>query len=202
METASTGAAAASETNQNETTPASTASVAHTSTAEEVQEPPAPRRSPRRSAAAQKRAEGITPTDHGETERGEAAGGQSATEPVGAVAETSQAPQPMEALAQPAAAQPAAPVPTGGVVEQAELAASPAAAMAQPPAADLLGTALTEIPRLASPDALERCRQRVNRLLAEGQLNDEDAERLWNAIDRRLQQLQDSGPARTPEEVS
>ena len=191
VETSTTGAAAATETDHHQTTQASTAATAQASTAEAVQEPPAPRRSPRRSAAAQKRAEGPTQTDHDETERGET-------------------PQPMESLAQPAPLQPASPGQAGGVVEQAELAASPAAdpspeltaaVSAQPPTAELLSTALQEIPKLASPDALERCRQRVNRLLAEGHITDEGAERLWRAIDRRLQQLDGACPAPSVEQL-
>lgn len=81
-----------------------------------------------------------------------------------------------------------------GVVAQAELLTepppAPANATEQPSSADLLRTAQQEIPKLATAEALENARQRVNRLLAEGQLNDEGAERLWTLIDRRLQQLQ------------
>jgi hypothetical protein len=67
---------------------------------------------------------------------------------------------------------------------------APVNAKEQPSSADLLRTAQQEIPKLATAEALENARQRVNRLLAEGQLNDEGAERLWTLIDRRLQQLQ------------
>ncbi len=77
---------------------------------------------------------------------------------------------------------------------QAELLAEPPPGPAheaeQPSSAELLRTAQQEIPKLATAAALENARQRVNRLLAEGQLNDEGAERLWSLIDRRLQQLQ------------
>ncbi len=77
---------------------------------------------------------------------------------------------------------------------QAELltepAPAPANAAAQPISGELLRTAQQEIPRLSTTAALENARQRVNRLLAEGQLSDEGAERLWSLIDRRLQQLQ------------
>jgi hypothetical protein len=77
---------------------------------------------------------------------------------------------------------------------QAELLTEPAPAPAnateQPSSTDLLRTAQQEIPKLVTAEALENARQRVNRLLAEGQLNDEGAERLWSLIDRRLQQLQ------------
>lgn len=53
-----------------------------------------------------------------------------------------------------------------------------------------MSTGQREIPKLNSVEALEHTRQRVNRLLAEGQLNDEGAERLWSLIDRRLQQFE------------
>ena len=76
------------------------------------------------------------------------------------------------------------------------------AAAVQPSATALLGTALQEIPKLASAAALENARQRVNRLLAEGQLTDDGAERLWSAIDRRLKQLQTSGAGVEPQQVS
>jgi hypothetical protein len=57
-------------------------------------------------------------------------------------------------------------------------------------ASDLLENALRDIPKLASQEALANARVRINRLLAEGHLSDAGAERLWSAIDRRLQQLQ------------
>jgi hypothetical protein len=55
-------------------------------------------------------------------------------------------------------------------------------------------------PRKDQPlPALENARQRVNRLLAEGQLSDQAAERLWCLIERRRQQLQvGSGTGPTP----
>jgi hypothetical protein len=88
---------------------------------------------------------------------------------------------------------PAGPTDSSGMA-QAELLTdpppAPANATKQPSSADLLRTAQQEIPKLATAEALENARQRVNRLLAEGQLNDEGAERLWSLIDRRLQQLQ------------
>ncbi len=65
-----------------------------------------------------------------------------------------------------------------------------------------MSTALQEIPKLASAQALENARQRVNRLLAQGQLSDDGAERLWSAIERRLQQLQTSSAGVEPQQVS
>lgn len=61
--------------------------------------------------------------------------------------------------------------------------------------AELLNKALQQISGLGSADALESARQRVNRLLAEGRLNDEGAQRLWTLIQRRLQQLEVQGAA-------
>jgi hypothetical protein len=78
-------------------------------------------------------------------------------------------------------------------------AATPAADPTQ--ASDLLDTALRDIPKLASNDALDNARLRINRLLAEGHLSDEGAERLWSAIDRRLQQLQRASAAGLQEAI-
>ena len=72
----------------------------------------------------------------------------------------------------------------GLAVEQQELSS-----------AELLNKALQQISGLGSADALESARQRVNRLLAEGRLNDEGAQRLWTLIQRRLQQLEVQGAA-------
>jgi hypothetical protein len=90
--------------------------------------------------------------------------------------------------------------------QQAALATEPArepnAPSKQPAHAELVDTALEEIPKLGSTEALDNARQRVNRLLAEGQLSDEGAERLWALIDRRLQQLVVSSGATEPQRVS
>jgi hypothetical protein len=80
----------------------------------------------------------------------------------------------------------------------AEAAPEPSTAAEQPTQAELISTALQEIPKLSTPEALENARQRVNRLLAEGQLSDEGAEKLWALINRRLQQLEASGAAQPP----
>lgn len=87
---------------------------------------------------------------------------------------------------------------------QAELLSDTTPAVADAPqgggasSGDLVSTGQREIPRLNSVEALEHTRQRVNRLLAEGQLNDEGAERLWSLIDRRLQQLESQAGEEEP----
>jgi hypothetical protein len=141
---------------------------------------PAPRRSSRRTAAAQNQPSSNATTDSDGTQ-------QPADPPAAAsaAAATSSTGSATDAPSEGG---------QSGVVAQAELLTEPAPAPAnateQPSSADLLRTAQQEIPKLATAEALENARQRVNRLLAEGQLNDEGAERLWTLIDRRLQQLQ------------
>jgi hypothetical protein len=80
----------------------------------------------------------------------------------------------------------------------AETASEPSTPGEQPSPVELVNTALLEIPKLSSAEALENARQRVNRLLAEGQLSDEGAEKLWALINRRLQQLEASSAAQPP----
>ena len=128
---------------------------------EAAEEVAAPRRSPRRSTAAQKQVHSAGETGSAEQQQGELA----------AAAE-----QPAEL---PEQAEPA-----GLAGEQQELSS-----------AELLNKALQQISGLGSADALESARQRVNRLLAEGRLNDEGAQRLWTLIQRRLQQLEVQGAA-------
>ena len=126
-----------------------------------AEEAVAPRRSTRRSTAAQKQVQGADETGSAEQQQGELA----------AAAE-----QPAELAEQAEQA--------GLAVEQQELSSS-----------ELLNKALQQISGLSSADALESARQRVNRLLAEGRLNDEGAQRLWTLIQRRLQQLEVLGAA-------
>ena len=126
-----------------------------------AEEVAAPRRSTRRSTAAQKQVQSNGETGSAEQQQGELA----------AAAE-----QPAEL---PEQAEPAGPA-----GEQQELSS-----------AELLNKALQQISGLGSADALESARQRVNRLLAEGRLNDEGAQRLWTLIQRRLQQLEVQGDA-------
>jgi hypothetical protein len=128
---------------------------------EAADEVAAPRRSPRRSAAAQKQVQNASETRSAEQQQGELA----------AAAE-----QPAELPEQAEKA--------GLAVEQQQLSS-----------AELLNKALQQISDLGSADALESARQRVNRLLAEGRLNDEGAQRLWTLIQRRLQQLEVQGAA-------
>jgi hypothetical protein len=131
----------------------------------------APRRSSRRGAAAQKQPPSNATRDSD--------GNQLSAVPPAAASDAQSA------------------APQGGVVAQAELLAEPEQepvhAGEPSTSAELLRTAQQEIPKLVTAEALENARQRVNRLLAEGQLNDEGAERLWTLIDRRLQQLQATG---------
>jgi hypothetical protein len=122
---------------------------------------PAPRRSSRRSAAAQNPAQPAAETDNDGLHAADAEQTQgTAPHPTGLEGPTAPSP--------------------GESTHQAELLSS----------AELLSTALQEIPRITTAEALENAHQRVNRLLAEGQLSDEAAERLWTLIERRRQQLQ------------
>jgi hypothetical protein len=158
--------AAAGDPDNTGTTQAATATAA-----------PAPRRSSRRTAAAQNQADPAAQTDTDELQPPDEG-------------------QPTEASPHPADPDvPAAPD-AGEGTHQVELPTGPPAETApgasEPASAELLSTAQQEIPKLATAAALENARQRVNRLLAEGQLSDEGAERLWSLIERRLQQLQTS----------
>jgi hypothetical protein len=183
-------AAAISATDSDEKTQATTAEAP-------APAPPAARRSSRRTAAAQKGADASTATD---------SDGTTATAPeldVPPAAPTQEpaamAPQ-SEATDLPAieaaTQQAQAAAPQAVAATQAELlsdttpAAADAAQGGGASSGDLVSTGQREILKLNSVEALEHTRQRVNRLLAEGQLNDEGAERLWSLIDRRLQQLQ------------
>ena len=51
---------------------------------------------------------------------------------------------------------------------------------------------LRQIPHIATLQELERAYGRINQLLSAGQINDENAERLWSAISSRRRQLEDS----------
>ena len=137
---------------------------------EAADEVAAPRRSPRRSAAAQKQVQNASETRSAEQQQGELAA--AATPDTSAAA--AELPAEMAEQAEQA----------GLAVEQQELSS-----------AELLNKALQQISGLGSVDALETARQRVNRLLAEGRLNDEGAQRLWTLIQRRLQQLEVQGAA-------
>ena len=84
----------------------------------------------------------------------------------------------------------------GSAAEQAELAADAAepSNAQEPSSTELLNKALRQITGLSSVDALDQAHHRVNRLLAEGRLTDEGAQRLWSLIQQRLQQLEAQGP--------
>ena len=49
---------------------------------------------------------------------------------------------------------------------------------------------LRQIPHIATLQELDSAYGRVNQLLSAGQINDENAERLWSAISRRRRQLE------------
>jgi hypothetical protein len=55
---------------------------------------------------------------------------------------------------------------------------------------DPVEVGLRQIPRIATLLELDSAYGRVNQLLSAGQINDENAERLWNAISRRRRQLE------------
>lgn len=60
----------------------------------------------------------------------------------------------------------------------------------EPSAAQVVQSGLHEIPKIASLQALDGAKARVNALLASGRINEDGAERLWAVIDRRRQELQ------------
>ncbi|MCP9804280.1 hypothetical protein KBY75_11945 [Cyanobium sp. T1G-Tous] len=64
------------------------------------------------------------------------------------------------------------------------------AAPAQEPELNPVEVGLRQIPHIATLLELERAYGRVNQLLSAGQINDENAERLWSAISRRRRQLE------------
>ena len=63
-------------------------------------------------------------------------------------------------------------------------------APAQEPELNPVEVGLRQIPHIATLLELERAYGRVNQLLSAGQINDENAERLWSAISRRRRQLE------------
>ena len=138
---------------------------------EAAEEVAAPRRSTRRSTAAQKQVQSTGETGSAEQQQGELpAAAATPVTPAAAAEQPAELPEQAE--------------PAGLAGEQQELSS-----------AELLNKALQQISGLGSADALESARQRVNRLLAEGRLNDEGAQRLWTLIQRRLQQLEVQGAA-------
>ncbi|MCP9910683.1 hypothetical protein KBZ15_12340 [Cyanobium sp. BA20m-p-22] len=69
------------------------------------------------------------------------------------------------------------------------------AAPAPEPELNPVEVGLRQIPHIATLQELERAYGRINQLLSAGQINDENAERLWSAISRRRRQLEDSESA-------
>jgi len=69
-------------------------------------------------------------------------------------------------------------------------AQAPAPAPAPEPDLDPVEVGLRQIPRIATLLELDSAYGRVNQLLSAGQINDENAERLWNAISKRRRQLE------------
>lgn len=63
-------------------------------------------------------------------------------------------------------------------------------APAQEPELNPVEVGLRQIPHIATLQELERAYGRINQLLSAGQINDENAERLWSAISRRRRQLE------------
>jgi hypothetical protein len=161
--------------------------------------PPAPRRSSRRTAGAQKGADTSGATDSDGT-------AAPALEPEAPPASAPNQERAATAQQSAGADLPAIEAATlqAEAATQAELLSDPAPAAADAAqgggasSANLVSTGQREIPKLNSVEALEHTRARVNRLLAEGQLNDEGAERLWSLIDRRLQQLQSQAGEGSP----
>jgi len=81
---------------------------------------------------------------------------------------------------------------------QAAAASAPSPAPAQEaapapePELNPVEVGLRQIPHIATLLELDSAYGRVNQLLSAGQINDENAERLWSAISRRRRQLEDS----------
>lgn len=84
---------------------------------------------------------------------------------------------------------------------QAAQATAPGQTPAQAPAAapepepDPVENGLRQIPRIATLLELDSAYGRVNQLLSAGQINDENAERLWTVISKRRRQIEDSESA-------
>jgi hypothetical protein len=89
-------------------------------------------------------------------------------------------PAPRRSRSQAAAASAPSPAPDQEAAAAAELELNP------------VEVGLRQIPHIATLQELERAYGRVNQLLSAGQINDENAERLWNAISKRRRQLEDS----------
>jgi hypothetical protein len=89
-------------------------------------------------------------------------------------------PAPRRSRSQAAAASAPSPAPAQEAAEAAEPELNP------------VEVGLRQIPHIATLLELERAYGRVNQLLSAGQINDENAERLWSAISNRRRHLEDS----------
>ena len=84
---------------------------------------------------------------------------------------------------------------------QAAAASAPSPAPAQEaapapePELNPVEVGLRQIQHITTLQELERAYGRINQLLSAGQINDENAERLWSAISSRRRQLEDSESA-------
>jgi RecT family len=89
----------------------------------------------------------------------------------------------------------AASAPSQAPAPAPEPASAQAPAPAPEPELDSVEVGLRQIPRIATLLELDSAYGRVNQLLSAGQINDENAERLWNAISRRRRQLENGESA-------
>ena len=92
----------------------------------------------------------------------------------------------------------AAPEQSGPKAEPAPSPAAPppqAALPPPPPPSDALESGLRQIPRITTLLELDGAYGRVNQLLAAGQITDAGGERLWQAIAKRRQQLENAPAA-------
>lgn len=86
-------------------------------------------------------------------------------------------------------------VTAASVAEEPEPLEPGAGIAAASSAEDVTRSGLQEIPKIASLQALDGAKARVNALLASGRINEDGAERLWEVIDRRRRQLQAAAEA-------
>ena len=76
--------------------------------------------------------------------------------------------------------------------ETSPAAPPPQAALPPPQPGDALESGLQQIPRITTLLELDGAYGRVNQLLAAGQITDAGGERLWQAIAKRRQQLENA----------
>ena len=126
--------------------------------------------------------ESATPAEHqGEQQTGQQAGQQEALSLQASEAHAAaNQPAPRRSRSQAAAASAPSPAPAQEVAPAPEPELNP------------VEVGLSQIPHIATLLELERAYGRVNQLLSAGQINDENAERLWSAISNRRRHLEDS----------